>query len=99
MIRSTFELIPEDRLEKMVKILKAIAHPLRLQIVNILLNSEYQVGELVQALGTGQSLTSQELGKLKLFGVLKSRREGNKVYYSLKNNSIRKILATIVAET
>ncbi|HUT63671.1 MAG TPA: metalloregulator ArsR/SmtB family transcription factor [Anaerolineae bacterium] len=99
MIRSTFELIPEDRLEKMVKILKAIAHPLRLQIVNILLNSEYQVGEMVQALGTGQSLTSQELGKLKLFGVLKSRREGNKVYYSLKNNSIRKILATIVAET
>ena len=99
MIRSTFELIPEDRLEKMVKILKAIAHPLRLQIVNILLNNEYQVGELVQALGTGQSLTSQELGKLKLFGVLKSRREGNKVYYSLKNNSIRKILATIVAET
>ena len=99
MIRSTFELIPEDRLEKMVKILKAIAHPLRLQIVNILLNSEYQVGEMVQALGTGQSLTSQELGKLKLFGVLKSRREGNKVYYSLKTNSIRKILATIVAET
>ena len=99
MIRSTFKLIPEERLEKMVKILKAIAHPLRLQIVNILLNSEYQVGELVQALGTGQSLTSQELGKLKLFGVLKSRREGNKVYYSLKTNSIRKILATIVAET
>ena len=99
MIRSSFELIPEDRLEKMVKILKAIAHPLRLQIVNILLNSEYQVGEMVQALGTGQSLTSQELGKLKLFGVLKSRREGNKVYYSLKTNSIRKILATIVAET
>ena len=99
MIRSSFELIPEDRLEKMVKILKAIAHPLRLQIVNILLNSEYQVGELVQALGTGQSLTSQELGKLKLFGVLKSRREGNKVYYSLKTNSIRKIVATIVAKT
>ena len=96
--RSTFNLISGDRLEKMVDILKAIAHPVRLQIVNILLKSECRVGDLIKTLGTGQSLTSQELSKLKLFGVLKSRRDGNKVYYSLKNNSIKKILATILSQ-
>ena len=98
MTHSSFNLIPEYRLEKMVVILKAVAHPVRLQIANILLNSECQVGELIKVLSTGQSLTSQELSKLKLYGVLKSRRDGNKVYYSIKNNSIKNILATIVSE-
>ena len=98
MAQSTVNLIPEARLEKMVEILKAIAHPVRLQIVNIILKNECQVGYLIKTLGTGQSLTSQELSKLKLFGVLKSRREGNKVYYSMKNNGIKKIVTTIVSE-
>ena len=98
MTHSSFKLIPEDSLDKMVEILKAVAHPVRLQIVNILLNSECQVRELIKLLGIGQSLTSQELSKLRLYGVLKSRRDGNKVYYSLKNNSIKIILATIVSE-
>ena len=98
MTHSSFNLIPEDRLEKMVAILKAVAHPVRLQIVNILLNSECQVGELIKVLSIGQSLTSQELSKLKLYGVLKSRRDGNKVYYYLASDSIKRIVESIIAE-
>ncbi|MFC1693083.1 ArsR/SmtB family transcription factor [Candidatus Latescibacterota bacterium] len=83
----------------MVRILKAVAHPLRLQIVYILLNRECQVGELVKVLGSKQSITSQELSILRFSGILKSRRDGNKVYYFIANDSIKNIIASIIAET
>ena len=98
MVRLSTELIQEDTLEKMAETLKAIAHPVRLQIVNILMNGERSVGELVRTLGTKQSLTSQQLSILKSRGVLKSRRNGNVVFYSLENNGIKNIMASILAE-
>ena len=99
MARSSSELIPEDTLEKMVMIFKAIARPDCLQIVNVLLLNECRVGEIVKALGAKHSLISHRLNDLKLCGILKSRRAGNKRYYSLANNSIRKIVESIIAET
>ena len=96
--RASIELIQEDTLEKMAETLKAIAHPVRLQIVNILMNGERSVGELVRTLGTKQSLTSQQLSILKSRGVLKSRRNGNVVFYSLHNDGIKNIMASILAE-
>ena len=92
------DLIPDDTLEKMAETLKAVAHPIRLQIVNILMNGERSVGELVRKLGTKQSLTSQQLSILKSRGVLKSRRNGNVVFYSLKNSGIKNIVASILTE-
>jgi len=98
LVRLTAELIEDDSLEKMAETLKAIAHPVRLQIVNILMHGERSVGELVRTLGTKQSLTSQQLSILKSRGVLKSRRNGNVVFYSLRNNGIKNIMASILAE-
>jgi len=93
------DLIKADTLEKMAETLKAVAHPIRLQITNILMNGEQSVGELVKKLGTKQSLTSQQLSILKSRGVLKSRRNGNVVYYSVVQSGIRNIIAAIIAET
>ena len=93
------DLIKEDTLEKMAETLKAVAHPIRLQITNILMNGEQSVGELVKKLGTKQSLTSQQLSILKSRGVLKSRRNGNVVYYSVVQSGIRNIIAAIITET
>jgi ArsR family transcriptional regulator len=82
----------------MTEILRAVAHPVRLQIVNILMKGERSVGELVRALGINQSLTSQMLSILKYRGVLKSRRNGNVVYYFIEHSGIKKIMAAIIAE-
>ena len=98
LVRLSNELIKEDTLEKMAETLKAIAHPIRLQIVNILMNGERSVGELVRTLGTKQSLTSQQLSILKSRGVLKSRRNGNVVFYSIQNSGIKNIMSSILAE-
>ena len=94
----TPELIPEETLEKMVRLLKDVANPGRLQIMNILLNGECQVSEIQKTTGIKQSLASQILSNLKVDDVLKSRRVGNKVYYSFANNSIKKIMESIIAE-
>ncbi len=98
MVRLSTELIQDNTLEKMAETLKAIAHPVRLQIVNILMGGERSVGELVRTLGTKQSLTSQQLSILKSRGVLKSRRNGNVVFYSLQSSGIKNIMASILAE-
>ena len=98
MAYSSSNLIPEDTLEKAVEILKIIGHHDRLQIVKILLSGECQAGQLVNTLGALQSQTSQQLGKLKMHGVLKSRRDGNKTYYSLANDSIKRIVEAIAGE-
>ena len=93
---NTPKLIPEDRLEIMTETLKAISHPFRFKIVNILMNGERTVSGLMEGLGTEQSITSQQLMKLRLSGVLKPRRDGNVVYYSIKNNAVRNIMASII---
>ena len=96
--RSSSELIPEDTLDRAVEILKAIGHYNRLQIVNILLSGEFRVGQLIDKSGLQQPYTSQQLSNLKFAGVLKSRRDGNKTYYSLANDSIKKIVKSIIAD-
>ena len=98
MAHHTADLIPQETLEKKAEMLKAVAHPIRLQIINILMNGELSVGNLVKILGTKQSLTSQQLSILKLRGVLKARRNGNVVYYSLENNGIKKIIVSLMTE-
>ena len=91
-------LITKRKLERAVVVLKAVAHPIRLQIVNILLKGELSVGDLIKKMGTKQSLTSQQLTNLKLSGILKSKRSGNRVYYSLANKTIINIMEAIIKE-
>ena len=98
MVRLSTELIKDDNLERMAETLKAIAHPVRLQIVNILMAGERSVGDMVKTLGTKPALTSQQLSILKYSGVLKSRRNGNVVFYSMCNDGIKNIVASILAE-
>ena len=91
-------LVTGDTLEKAAAMLKVLAHHDRLQIVNILLQGELNVGEIRRVIGTKQSNTSIQLTKLKWCGILKSRWDGNKVYYSLANDSIRRIVKSIITE-
>ncbi len=74
------------------EVLKAVAHPLRLQIVELLQDREFSVGEIVEALGEKQAVTSQQLTMMKDRGVLASRRDGAKVYYRIQNLNVIRVL-------
>jgi DNA-binding transcriptional ArsR family regulator len=81
--------------EHSADILKAIAHPIRLAIIELLKKKEMCVGDIVRELGEKQAITSQQLNIMKNKGVLVCRREGAKVFYRIENKNVIKVLACI----
>jgi ArsR family transcriptional regulator len=81
-----------ERVEKATGILKTVAHPLRLRIVDLLSEGERTVGDIQNQLGVSQSLTSQQLSVMKSRGVLKSRREGRLTYYAIERPEVIQVL-------
>lgn len=84
-----------DVAEHVAEVLRAVAHPARLQIVEALVAGEMSVGDIVRAVGEKQSITSQQLNMMKDKGVLGSRRDGSKVYYHIENKNVIKLLDCI----
>lgn len=81
------------QLEKSAFILKTIAHPIRLGIIELLHeNEKLSVGQICQRLGAEQSLISHHLSNMKIIGLLSSKREGKNVFYSLQEPRLLKIL-------
>jgi len=78
--------------EQVAEVLKAVAHPVRLQIVELLETNEMCVGDIVEALGGKQAVTSQQLNMMRDKGVLECRRDGTKVFYRIENKNVIKLL-------
>jgi len=87
--------IDQARIERAAEVLKTVAHPLRLRIVELLESGEKSVNELKDLLGVTQPLTSQHLSQMRMRGVLGSRRKGTLVYYSIANPDVVKIIHCI----
>jgi len=85
----------ENTAEHVAEVLKAVAHPVRLQIVELLDAGEMCVGDIVEALGGKQAITSQQLNMMKDKGVLNCRRDGARVYYRIENKNVIKLLHCI----
>ena len=85
----------ENTAGHVAEVLKAVAHPVRLQIVELLHAGEMCVGDIVEALGGKQAITSQQLNMMKAKGVLSCRRDGARVYYRIENKNVIKLLRCI----
>lgn len=85
-----------DQLEEAASMLKAIAHPMRIAILNFLEDgNKMTVTEIHQKLQIEQSTTSHHLGILKDKGVLSSKREGKNTFYFLKHERLSTIVDCI----
>src|SRR3954468_1907885 len=73
--------------------MQAMAHPLRLKILCLVGNQELSVLEIVDAVGTTQSNVSQHLAVLRDHGILKSRKDANKVYYRIEDPRVLKMIS------
>ena len=71
------------RLDARVKIIKALAHPTRLFMVDQVCCEEKTVGELTKLVGADMSTVSKHLSVLKNAGIVKVRKKGPQVYCSL----------------
>lgn len=73
-------------------ILKAMAQPTRLKIIELLRDGEHCVCEIFPAIGHEQSNTSRHLQMMLKSGILKQRKEGLKIYYSLRHPEVLEIV-------
>ena len=78
--------------EKGSELLKAIAHPVRMEMIVRLKADGCNVSEIQKNLGLPQSTISQHLRILKNAGVLSSRREGTRVCYTVERKEVLEII-------
>jgi len=85
-----------DKLESASEMLKAIAHPLRIAIVDLLDgNKKMSVTEIYEELNIEQAIASHHLSILKNKGVLSYERSGKNCYYYLKHPRLSQIISCI----
>ena len=85
-----------EQLDKAANMLKAMAHPVRIAILNFLDDGKkLSVTEIHELLNIEQSTTSHHLGILKDKGVLGSLREGKNTYYFLKHDNLSGIVECV----
>jgi DNA-binding transcriptional ArsR family regulator len=72
---------------------KALAHPVRIQILELLVNGDKTVQELQDALGAEQPVVSQQLAVLRTSNIVAGRKEGVSVRYAVRDPLIRDLLA------
>ena len=85
----------KDNAAKASALLKAISHESRLLILCLLLREEMTVGQLAEYSDLSQSAFSQHLSVLRREGLVKTRKEAQTVYYSLKDPAVTKILEAL----
>jgi ArsR family transcriptional regulator len=83
----------EEHVEQASRSLKAMSHPLRLKVLCTLGDRELSVQEIVDEVGTSQSNISQHLGIMRDKGILKARKNANKVYYRVGDPRTLKLIS------
>jgi DNA-binding transcriptional ArsR family regulator len=99
-LRSDAEMSPE--LDEMMRsarkasdFLKALSHENRLLLLCLLSERERSVSDLEEILAMRQSSVSQQLARLRLDGLVTARRDGKSVYYSIADDSVRRMITVI----
>lgn len=81
------------------ELLKSIAHPVRLCIVRGLLEQgECNVNKIQACLQIPQSTISQHLGKLRVLGIIKGKRQGVEIFYRLVNEDLKKVILALFSQ-
>ncbi|MHB1571413.1 MAG: ArsR/SmtB family transcription factor [Solirubrobacteraceae bacterium] len=88
------------------QLFRVLGHPVRIRILELLLDGERSVGDLQAALSLDSSGTSQHLAALRQQGVLESRRAGTSVYYRIRDPHVsqlmiaaRQILTSVLSDS
>ena len=71
---------------------RALAHPLRVKILDVLRDGESGVNELCARLGAEQSHVSQQLAVLRSRNIVNARKNGNNVFYSVRDPALFRLL-------
>lgn len=93
-VRRAQEIMPdEERIKELAEFYKVFGDATRVKILYVLLESEMCVCDLAAVLQMTQSAISHQLRVLKQMKLVKNRRDGKTVYYSLADNHIQNIIS------
>lgn len=81
--------------EQAAECLRTLGHPVRLRMVELLLNGRYTVGELAEACGIPSHMASEHLRLMKVCGFLGSEREGRRIYYHVAEPHLESLMECI----
>jgi ArsR family transcriptional regulator len=71
---------------------KAMGHPMRIRVLELLVERERPVSEMLEVIDIEQSHLSQQLGVLRRAGLVDSRRDGSSVVYALADERVIELL-------
>lgn len=81
-------LLSDETLDLVARRFTALSDPVRLRILNTLMQGELSVGELIEETGLEQSNVSRQLGVLRREGIVARRGEGNRGFYRIDDESV-----------
>ena len=89
--------IPSRELADLADIFKVLSDPTRLRIISILFQGEVCVCQISSQLEMSQSAISHQLRLLRGYHLVKTRREGRQIYYSLDDDHVETIIGSGLA--
>lgn len=85
------QLLDEDKVIDLSELFKIFGDSTRIKIINVLLNNELCVNDISEKINVSQSAVSHQLRILKQSKLVKYRKEGQTIYYSLADDHVEKI--------
>ena len=93
-VKDVMEAVPGDKtLYGLAELFKVFGDFTRIKIMSLLLEAELCVGDMAQLMGMSQNAISHQLRVLKASGLVKFRREGKVVFYSLAHSHVKPIIS------
>jgi ArsR family transcriptional regulator len=87
--------MPDARRQFKADIFQALAHPTRIAIVEELRDGELSAGAIIDRIGLEQANASQHFAVLRARNILTSRKDGNQVFYAVRDPLLNEILETM----
>jgi DNA-binding transcriptional ArsR family regulator len=79
--------------EVKAELFRALAHPARVRVLEVLADGERSVGDMQPLVGIESSHLSQQLGVLRRAGLVTTRKEGSTVIYAMRDPAVGELLA------
>jgi DNA-binding transcriptional ArsR family regulator len=87
--------MPIKQLERAAECLRTLSHPVRLQMIDLLLHGRYTVGALAEECGVQHHVASEHLRLMQHCQLLGREKEGRKTYYTIAEPGLASILHCI----
>jgi len=88
--------LAEDQVSLVVEVFRMLADATRMQVLWALVGQECSVTELAEQVGKAAPSVSQHLAKLRMARLVRTRRAGTTIFYSLENDHVRQLVVDAV---